>query len=339
MRTITKQTMIFEQVLRGDLQPWRQENEHNEQFASIIADIDQTEPQFQELYNFEFYRYFNNKTRYYHKLITNDTVNFCNQNIAQIGSDDDRRIIKFKLGKMLKKTLPTYLRDIAKVIKTSDYSLVYINPHKSTFDYDAAHKSDTYVVQLLKVALVKAYLEIQNAFKDYIKDFYMELEDLYLQYLNEPIPENSFLKPVQPIIEISPTKTIPVEIEQHPLESFKYIKYDIANDNLVDLCDSLKKYNLIAQTTKVNDFKKVFSGKQITKHINWTGNSSELYYFIKLLHNDYRLVENMKQQHWKIACACFVQEDDTPFEYSKVRGLKKPQLTYKAIEKAVELLM
>src|ERR1035437_955511 len=98
------------------------------------------------------------------------------------------------LGDTLKKKLKTFLKDVGKLIKANDYKLKYINPYKSGFVVDTDHKADTYIIQLLKTAVIKVYLEIQEKFKSYLSDDYMEIEVLYLHYLSEPIPEQTFLK-------------------------------------------------------------------------------------------------------------------------------------------------
>ena len=109
-------------------------------------------------------------------------------------------------------------------------------------------------------------------------------------------------------------------------------------DNLTNLWDSLKNNNFIAADTDPRAFKKVFSGNQITKQIVWTGNPSEFAYFIKLIYNVHQLVEDLKQKQWRVACKCFVQANGTPFDRSKLRTLKMPQLSHKQLELAVDNL-
>ena len=112
-----------------------------------------------------------------------------------IGSDDDTRVIKYWLYDTLKKKLRTFLKGIAKLIKVNDLNLRYINPYKSSFSTDLDHKANTYILQLLKTATIKVYLEIQEVFTSFIEnDDYMEIGVLYLHYLSEPIPEQTFLK-------------------------------------------------------------------------------------------------------------------------------------------------
>jgi hypothetical protein len=70
----------------------------------------------------------------------------------------------------------------------------------------------------------------------------------------------------------------------------------------------------------------------------WTGTISELFYFIKLIHNDLQLVENLKQKQWEVTCQCFVDAEGNLFDRSKFRSQKKPKLTAAKIEKSVSNL-
>jgi hypothetical protein len=128
------------------------------------------------------------------------------------------------------------------------------------------------------------------------------------------------------------------EPERISFESFRYIGYVKKYENLTNLYDSLKKYNFIATDTESRVFKKAFSGEAITKPIVWTGNPSEFAYFIKLIYTINHFIKDLKQKQWEVACKCFVQADDTPFDRTKLRTLKKPQRTYKQLEIAVDNL-
>ena len=89
--------------------------------------------------------------------------------------------------------------------------------------------------------------------------------------------------------------------------------------------------------TRHYHLQKIFSGTEINTPVKWTGNISELYYF-KSIHNDWKLVEDTKQKQWQLTCICFVDENGEPFDRTKFRSLKRPNLTGDKIDKAVNLL-
>ena len=57
-------------------------------------------------------------------------------------------------------------------------------------------------MQLLKLAYIQLYLEVQEAFKDWVDDEFI-VEDFYTQLLNEPIPEKPPIRKLQ-VIEVAP---------------------------------------------------------------------------------------------------------------------------------------
>lgn len=171
----------------------------------------------------------------------------------------------------------------------------------------------------------------------------MEPEDLYQQALSEPVPEQAFLKRrMQIVVAESDFKNKGVS-QQRPEDisrlSFTYKQFIKKGENLFDLRDSLMKSHFIDVKTSFRVFKRVFSGKEVLSPVRWTGNDSEFYYFIYLIYTKYQVVKGLKQHQWEVACRCFVKADETPFDRTKIKNLKKPQKTAGLIEKAVRLLI
>jgi hypothetical protein len=119
--------------------------------------------------------------------------------------------------------------------------------------------------------------------------------------------------------------------------SFTYKKWQFESTNLTYLKESLIDKKLIASDTELKHFRKVFSGEEIEKPIVWTGNISELSYFIKQLHNVLKLVENLKQQQWVVTINCFIQENGEQYNRTKLRTQKVPT-TSKNIDMALKTL-
>src|SRR5690606_4252099 len=285
-------------------------------------------------------RPFDNKTKYYSRLILNAVKSEFDRIYRTIDEDRNENPILYHLNNILNKRLKTHLRDIGNLIKQKDYELAYIDTKNTSYQIDPQHKADTYIIQYLKLALMQLYLEVQEAFKDWVDDVFI-VEDFYTQLLNEPIPEQLHIKKLQ-VIEVTPEparKPKPKTTDKPiPFNSFTYKQYNTAPDKLGDLWDSLKLNKFISANTPLATFKKVFSGSEINTPVTWTGNISELYYFVKLIHTDLKLVEYLKLKIWEVTCICFVDENGEPFERSKFRSLKRPSLTGDKIDKAVNLL-
>lgn len=333
-------TKTLDNILYHSLRPWLDQNTLDEKFASKLSEVKIASPAFKFQYEIDFQRPFNHKTKYYSKLIINETIKNCNQLHELISRDNNPKLIKYWLNDSLDKKLKTRLTDIGKLIKAKNYFLEFINPRKITLEIDQDHKSNTYIVHLLKFAYMHIYLELQEAFKDWIDDRLIE-EDFYTQLLYDPIPKTPNLKEII-VIEVESKLTIPKKIQSTPqqisLTSFSYKQLATNPDKLTDLHDSLKLHNFIAQSTTLANFKRVFSNKKIVTPIVWTGNLSELYFFIKLIYKEHKLVEDLKQKQWEITCICFVKQDGQPFERSKFRTQKRPNTTGDKLDEIVKLM-
>jgi hypothetical protein len=237
--------------------------------------------------------------------------------INLINSNEDVWVKKYLLTGRLKK-IKALLRLTADLIKDNCYELQSIDTHTSDFTEGREHKADTYVIQLLKTALLKVYLEIQGAFSSLIaEEDFMEIEDLYLQVLSDPIPGETFLRKRD---MTAPTGVKPDFNEvsnQFWAKSFRFDRLATNPEALHDLFDSLIRYGLIAKESSLKDFKRIFSGGEIGNPIRWTGNDSEFYWFIHLVYTKYKFVEDLRQQQWKVAVQCFVRADGTRFDISK----------------------
>jgi len=322
------------------LRPWLEHNQNDEVFASKFRGLREYTSEHSLQFKIDIARPFDNKTKYYSRLILNAVKSEFDRIYRTIDEDRNENPILYHLNNILNKRLKTHLRDIGNLIKQKDYELAYIDTKNTSYQIDPQHKADTYIIQYLKLALMQLYLEVQEAFKDWVDDVFI-VEDFYTQLLNEPIPEQLHIKKLQ-VIEVTPEparKPKPKTTDKPiPFNSFTYKQYNTAPDKLGDLWDSLKLNKFISANTPLATFKKVFSGSEINTPVTWTGNISELYYFVKLIHTDLKLVEYLKQKIWEVTCICFVDENGEPFDRSKFRSLKRPNLTGDKIDKAVNLL-
>ena len=334
---MSNQTKILDDILYQKLRPWLDQNNLDQKFASKISTVRSVSTDYPFKYEIDFLRPTDNKTKYYNKLILNNTKEECTKIVNLIQEDDNEKLIKYWLEDTLNKRIKTRLKDIGKLIKEKDYTLSYIDPKKASFDLDQTHKANTFIIQLLKLAYMQLYLEIQAAFGSYIEDKLI-VQDFYTQLLFESVPDETFIKEIQ-VIEIEAKPESKPKAKQsrstHFIHSFDYQQFDTAPDKLTDVWDGLKKNELISNHTTLSNFRKVFSGKEITAPIQWTGNPSELAYFIKLIHNEHKLITNLKQKQWEVTCKCFVTDEGKQFDRSQFRTLPRPKLSGDAIDTIV----
>ncbi|MEX0966742.1 MAG: hypothetical protein WD077_05855 [Bacteroidia bacterium] len=164
--------------------------------------------------------------------------------------------------------------------------------------------------------------ETYNPWENSLKGINEIMKEIYEEYFN--------------IIEGKPNlKNKQIPSSTH---SFTYLQYAVDPDKLANLYESLKFTHLIDAGTNLSNFNKVFSNKEIKTPTTWTGSISQLYYFIKLIHNDWKLIKNLKQEQWKVTCQCFVDADGNSFDRKKFRSMKKPVKTAHIIENAASHL-
>ncbi|AZB22416.1 hypothetical protein EG338_10235 [Kaistella haifensis] len=338
---MSNQNDILYEILQLQLSPWLDDTGSDEKYIAKLAGVRDKESAIPLKYKIDFPRPFNNKTKYYVRLINNALVDLVSENITQIAGETDESIILFLLDEILDKNLKNRIRRVGEVIKEKDYAPVYINNNFIPTPENSDHKANAYIIQFLKLAYMQIYLEIQDEFKHYRGDILIA-EDFYSQLLNEPVPNIIPLTPVLTVDAVETERTVvpPKKTNSDVVPgSLSYIDYDEGREKLNDAFDKLKSKGFIHKDTPVTVFRKVFSGREITKPIVWMGNRSELYYFIYLLLTKHKLLANLEHNQWPIAQKCFVNECGDPFDMQKIRKLKRPELSYKELDIVVKDLI
>jgi hypothetical protein len=356
---------IANNILTGSLRPWSAENQDEEKFRHLLnhklrqnkdnptefcrsalnaftslnfatetenleelkelAQVEVTTPT-----NIEIPPFFNKQTEFYLYLI-NNTFQCLIAGIIETVEQSDEIDATYKLYQLMSK-----LESLIGIISNERHT----------------DKATNQILDSLKLYLFVIHSTLTEKFNSHINFEVLSKNELLFQLCPELESEkdnksklayylNQYISQPEQETEDSSKE---IKSKPHPepervsFESFRYKGYDNNYDNLTNLYNSLKKNNFIADDTDSRVFKKVFSGKAITKPVVWTGNPSEFSYFIKLIYTINQYVDDLKQRNWEVACRCFVQADGTPFDRSKLRTLKKPQRSYKQLELAVDNL-
>lgn len=115
--------------------------------------------------------------------------------------------------------------------------------------------------------------------------------------------------------------------------SYQLKSYSSKLNCITNLLDSMNDLGLITDDTDIKDFRKIFNNTLPSIPITWSGTITELYYFVKCLH-DLELITDLKKDKWKITSQLFVDSKGDHFVWTKFRGLKTPA-SHKNIETAV----
>lgn len=337
---MSKVTEILDDILYGDRRPWLEVETSDEKYFSLKEEIKEMIPQIPLRFEIEFPRPSTNKTKYFYRLISNAVVEYSYRIISLIKEDDNENLVKYYLNDILNKHLKNRLRELGNLIKEKDFAPVYISRNYVPSSEDKNHQDNTYIIQFLKLAYMQIYLEVQEEFKTEIADILIP-EDFYTQLLNEAVPENIPIRR-RIIIEVDSIHTGNISVR--PSEnrgsafSFTYKQFATNPEKINDLHDNLLKNKFIAADTSLTSFRKIFSGKKVTVPVKWLGLPSELSYLIKLLHNEHKLVQDLKQKQWKVVPLCFVDKDNNAETYFNIRKLQRPETKGYLLESAVKLL-
>jgi len=208
----------------------------------------------------------------------------------------------------------------------------------------------TYILDSLKTELFRLYEEIKAMFPEYTGIEVLSEAELIHQLVpgfdQDKFTPTTVSFGIQKYLEAkeAPPLTDAVSSPDIPrpretiYSSFTYIHLAIQPGYINDLFDILKSNGFIPKNSSLPDFKRIFSGESVHNPVIWTGNISELHYFIKLIHNINQSVENLKQRHWEVACKCFINPDGTCFDRARLKDQKKPKTTAAILEKAASLL-
>ncbi|MBI9069923.1 MAG: hypothetical protein JEZ09_21710 [Salinivirgaceae bacterium] len=331
----------LDDILYKGLQPWLEENNSNEKFVKLQKKIKAVTPAFEPMWQINYHRPLSAKAEYYYALITNEATQYVN-NIIELINEDDYLLRQQRWYTDTMAKLQVRFNDIIELIKEHQYFVEFMDPKSQDFDINPTHKTETFVIQLLKVALVKIYLELQELFHHLGTELKINEVDIYDRFFNQALPENSFLKRIRSDaggdIEKLFTQSDKQKSEGISLYSFTYKFSETKADKITDLYKFLKENEFIASDNPMANFKTVFSGKEIYSPVVWSGTTNEFYYFIHLVHNEYQLIEPLKRKLWKVACKCFLRGDGSQFDIKKLKEASKPEKRADLIESAVELI-
>ncbi len=110
--------------------------------------------------------------------------------------------------------------------------------------------------------------------------------------------------------------------------------------------NELKTHKFIDSTTSIENFRKIFSNKEITskQKIRWIGTNKELQWFVHILQDEKQKIEPLKNDIWYVTLKCFIKKQTkgkgkensfTIPQLSKAKGEKteRRDLLVKIIEK------
>lgn len=268
----------LKEILFDKHRPWLQEEKSEDYFQSQLLDLKEAPVTSGSSFVIDsFPKPFNFKTRYYKRLIDNELQKLLKHYFEEILPETNQQVLKYLALTILERQLKTLFTDLSRIIIELDFSPSYIDFKKTSLAQDADHKASTYIIQYLKQAFIQLYLEIQLKLDKIIQEP-LTFEDIYLQFLNETLPEKTFIKEREikeefiPLTNEKPDVSKPQKLETDfiPIHGevpnirpsklnysvirnpgmFEHIEINLKEDGLIDM-----DYNFIKSRKKQNNRK------------------------------------------------------------------------------------
>ncbi len=285
-----------------------------------------------------FFDAFSEKTSYYQEFLEVEAQRYYNLVCREMEAKQDEDIKKLVVEEVLTDFIPAFLRDLNSEIKRLGLAESDVDPESTNNKLDHEEQAETaFVLMLLKYQTIRLYHAIRISYGYYYKGALLKPEQLHLHYFREKPPKPEII--VMPALNEEPEKTKAAKSIVSDDTTFRYKYYDTDRlEELTYLKKELIQKGRISKETTLKQFRNIFSGQPLLKPVHWTGNKSELYYMIYLLFNQTAVMEDLHNEHWKVACNCFVQHDGTPYDPQNLKEQKKPKSTFRIIEKMVNTM-
>ncbi len=198
---------LFEELLQGSLNPlilaMAAYTDYNDRIECQISNSMRDEGR----YAISFREVHHVKQRYYKKLILSETYAYCNELIPLLEEETSPNVRAYYRDAILDKHLTTCLKRLGENMEASDLNHPLDKLIEQNADIDKICNS--YVFQLLKVCLAKAYLEVQDCLIEVVHTKMSEKE-LYSTLLNELPPIITYLKLRPERQHTTPPKEYPI---------------------------------------------------------------------------------------------------------------------------------
>lgn len=231
---MSNSTKVLDEILHKKLRPWLDSNLQDVKYAPKLSEVKEVLPAYPYRFEINFLRPFDNKTKFYSRVVNNAVAEDVSNIISLIKSSDHDDEILYWLNDTLDKKLKSRIQEIGDVLKEKDYSPIYLKKSFVPSQDDKPHQANTYIMQLLKLAYMQVYLEIQEEFKNFRNDILIP-EDFYLQLLNEEAPDKIPISKVV-VIEVEPeikkTAQKRTATDSIPVNTFTYKKINTNPENI-----------------------------------------------------------------------------------------------------------
>ena len=196
---------LYHNMLFLDLRPWKKRDVSESKYKELLLGLSKEAFSFQPLYEVVFEKPLTAKRKYYHALIESEAARYLNDFHSIIAGAEKVNEKKYWVHTTLTKVISQKLKETSKAIEDNQYFLEQLLTKTKSKSIAAYIFDETYIIQFLKYQLIRIYLEIQQAFQNYLKEDAVSEAELQSIYFLEPCPVESYLKPAKENILLKPS--------------------------------------------------------------------------------------------------------------------------------------
>lgn len=185
---------LYHDILFLGLRPWTNRDDADLKFKAKNREVVKEYFSFQPIYEVDFIKPLSSKRKYYHSIIENEATRYLNAMHNVLALDITENEKKYLVHIAIAKHITQKLKEISKIIIDNHYYLELIYPTSNQTVVDVNTLDEIYIIQYLKFQLIRIFLEIQEAFTEYLTDEKLSEEELHLKFFSEPAPVKSYLK-------------------------------------------------------------------------------------------------------------------------------------------------
>ncbi len=212
----------FKSLLLEDIAPWFNRNTIDAQFKERLLNNPVVQYTCQPAYSVTYPGPANDFRRFYYRYISNAAISYLNWLHEQMKgalTDDERQ---FLIRESMERNLVSCLQETAK-------SFEYRDSSQPDFDYTlnagrtpAQEQNEMYVLNYLKLQLVRLYMEVQAAFPTFNSREVLKATEVLEYYFQDTKTTEDFLQQAAQL-EISPKiKSAPTQRKKEPLLTREY---------------------------------------------------------------------------------------------------------------------
>jgi hypothetical protein len=214
----------IQNILFLELRPWLNRTTPEAKYKQLHEELKKVHFSYQPLYETVFPKPLTAKRKYYQALIESEVIEYLNDLNTEISAALIVNEKKYWVHTALTKVLSQKLRDISKVIESFNFNLSNLASKSMNVDI----KDDSYIIQYLRLQLMRIYLEVQDRYKEHLKEEPLSFQELNEKYFSDAVSDDC-IKPAAKIKQV----TSKIDAKANPPEQeFKPRAFDTHLKNI-----------------------------------------------------------------------------------------------------------